>query len=53
VAVDERETDEANEEAFTELVEFVRVGAQLLFDELARFRGPGGAPDPSIAVSLH
>ncbi len=53
VAVDERETEEANEEAYTELVEFVRVGAQLLFDELARFRSPGGAPGPSIAGSLH
>lgn len=52
VAVDARETEEANEEAYTELVEFVRVGAQLLFDELARFRGPG-APGPSIAGSLH
>ncbi len=53
VAVDARETDEANEQAYTELVEFVRVGAQLLFDELARFRGPGSGPDPAIAGSLH
>jgi yecA family protein len=53
VAVDARETDEANEEAYTELVEFVRVGAQLLFDELAQFRGPRAAPDASTAGSLH
>jgi len=53
VAVDARESDEANEQAYTELVEFVRVGAQLLFDELARFRGPGGAPDPATMGSLH
>lgn len=53
VAVDTRESDEANEQAYTELVEFVRVGAQLLFDELARFRGTGGSPDPSLAGSLH
>lgn len=53
VAVDAGESDEANEEAYVELVEFVRVGAQLLFDELARFRGPDGAPGPSTAGSLH
>jgi yecA family protein len=49
VAVDARETDEANEQAYTELVEFVRVGAQLLFDELARFRGP--STDPGAPAS--
>ena len=50
-----QETDEANEQAYTELVEFVRVGAQLLFDELARFRGPSqapGAPTPG-GQALH
>ena len=55
VAVDVRETDEANEQAYTELVEFVRVGAQLLFEELARFRGPStdpGTPGPGGAA-LH
>jgi hypothetical protein len=38
VSVDSGDSDEANEEAYTELVEFVRVGVQLLFDELARYR---------------
>ncbi|MCP5328531.1 MAG: UPF0149 family protein [Steroidobacteraceae bacterium] len=55
VAVDVRETDEANEQAYTELVEFVRVGAQLLFEELARFRGPStdpGTPGPG-GSALH
>ncbi len=55
VSVDARETEEANEQAYTELVEFVRVGAQLLFDELARFRGPStdpGAPAPG-GSALH
>ena len=55
VSVDTQETDEANEQAYTELVEFVRVGAQLLFDELARFRGPStdpGAPAPG-GSALH
>ena len=32
--------DESNESAYTELVEFVRVGVQLLFEELAAARGP-------------
>ena len=53
VAVDARESDEVNEQAYTELVEFVRVGAQLLFDELARFRGPGGMPGAASTGSLH
>ena len=55
VSVDVQETDEANEQAYSELVEFVRVGAQLLFDELARFRGPStgpGAPAPG-GTALH
>jgi uncharacterized protein len=39
VAADSEESDESNEQAYAELVEFVRVGAQLLFDELAPWRG--------------
>ena len=38
VGVDASESEEANEAAYTELVEFVRVGVQLLFDELAPYR---------------
>lgn len=38
VGVDEREDAEANENAYSELVEFVRVGVQLLFEELAPYR---------------
>jgi len=38
VSVDRNESDEENEQAYVELVEFVRVGVQLLFDELAPFR---------------
>jgi uncharacterized protein YgfB (UPF0149 family) len=44
--VDSGDSDEANEEAYTELVEFVRVGVQLLFDELARYRD---RPAPAVA----
>jgi hypothetical protein len=37
-AVDEEDSLETNEQAYTELVEFVRVSAQLVFDELATLR---------------
>lgn len=35
---DEDESDETNEQALVELVEFVRVGAQLAYEELAELR---------------
>ena len=38
VGVDGGETDEQNESAFAELVEFVRVGVQLVFEELESLR---------------
>ena len=38
--------EEANESAYAELVEFVRVGVQLLFEELA-VRPRPGAPPPA------
>ena len=41
--------DESNENAYAELVEFVRVGVQLLFEELAVARAPA-AP---TAAQLH
>src|SRR5882672_43196 len=37
-AVDEKDSLETNEQAYTELVEFVRVSAQLVFDELVPLR---------------
>ena len=42
--VDGSEGEESNENAYAELVEFARVGVQLLFEELAAARNPGGAP---------
>jgi len=54
LSVDESESADSNEEALAELIEFVRVGVQLLFDELAPFRNAttgGSAPDGP--VSLH
>jgi uncharacterized protein YgfB (UPF0149 family) len=38
IEVDDNESEEDNEQAYAELVEFVRVGVQLLHDELGRFR---------------
>jgi uncharacterized protein len=45
--VDAEQGEESNEAAYAELVEFVRVGVQLLFEELAGARrppSPAGAP---------
>jgi len=38
VGVGAGESEEENESAYTELVEFVRVGAQLVFEELEALR---------------
>jgi uncharacterized protein len=49
VGVDAGDSAESNEGAYAELVEFVRVGVQLLFDELAPLR----APPPRTEGPLH
>jgi uncharacterized protein YgfB (UPF0149 family) len=49
VGVDTGESLESNEGAYAELVEFVRVGVQLVFDELEPLRTPPARP----AGSLH
>ena len=49
VAVDAEQTPESNESAYAELVEFVRVGVQLVFDELGPLRDQPGPPN----VPLH
>ena len=46
--VDADQDEESNESAYADLVEFVRVGVQLLFEELADARRPAGA-----APALH
>lgn len=43
-SVDEEDDDEANEEAYVELVEYLRVAAQLAFEELADIRDAGATP---------
>ena len=50
VDVDPADDAESNEAAYAELVEFVRVGVQLLFVELAPARGE--EPEPG-AASIH
>jgi uncharacterized protein len=47
--VDAEQGEESNESAYAELVEFVRVGVQLLFEELATARRPPSA----AAAPLH
>lgn len=49
IGVDGRESLESNEHAYAELVEFVRVGVQLLFEELAAYR----VAPPAATESLH
>ena len=47
--VEEEGTEESDENAYAELVEFVRVGVQLLFEELGMAR----APSAPTAAPLH
>ncbi len=49
IGVDGSESLESNEDAYAELVEFVRVGVQLLFEELAPYR----VSPPAATESLH
>lgn len=48
-AADEEANEESDEEAYAELVEYIRVAAQLVFEELAGFRAretEDAGPDP-------
>ncbi len=45
VGVDAGDSAESNEGAYAELVEFVRVGVQLVFDELEPLRTPPAPPE--------
>ena len=51
--VDHEESAEANEAAFAELVEFVRIGVQLLFEELEPARQRHQIQPPAARHSLH
>lgn len=48
--VDDANDDDANEEAYVELVEYIRVAAQLTFEELAGFRARGAPESEGDAV---
>ncbi|SRR5579875_2470816 len=48
VGVDAEEGVESNEGAYAELVEFVRIGVQLVFDELEPLRAPPAKADGSL-----
>lgn len=49
VGVDGGDTDEHNESAYAELVEFVRVGVQLVFEEFESLRAaPAAEPDTPL-----
>jgi uncharacterized protein YgfB (UPF0149 family) len=53
VGVDRSESEESNESAYAELVEFVRVGVQLVFEELEPLRARAAGPPPGSGESLH
>jgi uncharacterized protein YgfB (UPF0149 family) len=44
VEVDSGQSEESNESAYAELVEFVRVGVQLIFEELGPLRDQPSSP---------
>jgi uncharacterized protein YgfB (UPF0149 family) len=46
--VDDGQTTETNESAYAELVEFVRVGVQLVFEELGPLRDQPPPPEASL-----
>jgi len=48
VGVDIAQTEESNENAYAELVEFVRVSVQVVFEELEPLRGQPSAPGASL-----
>ena len=48
VGVDDGQSEETNESAYAELVEFVRVGVQLLFEELEPLRDQPSPPEAPL-----
>ena len=48
VGVDIAQTEESNESAYAELVEFVRVSVQVIFEELEPLRGRPASPGASL-----
>lgn len=52
-AVEDESDEETNEAAYAEIVEYVRVAAQLTYEELAEFRGQASAMPPEPKETLH
>ena len=52
-AVDEDSDGESNEVAYAEIVEYIRVAAQLTYEELAAFRGHGDRAPADPDETLH
>ena len=50
---DEDSDDETNEAAYAEIVEYVRVAAQLVYEELADLRGRSGNSQAEAGETLH
>jgi hypothetical protein len=52
-AVDAAADEETNEAAYTELLEYLRVAAQLVYEELAEFRRPARPAPPGGRPPKH
>lgn len=52
-SADDDGDEESNEMAYTELVEYLRVAAQLTYEELAEFRHPEDQSTPDRTETLH
>jgi yecA family protein len=52
-SADEDNDEDDSEIAYAELVEYLRVAAQLAYEELAEFRRPNGQPQPDTQETLH
>jgi len=50
---DADDDEETNESAYVELVEYVRVGVQLAYEELAPLRTPLGSVDAAPPDAVH
>lgn len=53
VVSDDEQDEDGEEEAFVELVEYLRVAAQLMYEELADFRPPADDEVPNQSETLH
>jgi len=52
-AGDEADDEEEDDDALSELVEYLRVAAQLTYEELAEFRGPASTAPRNESATLH